>query len=86
MVLQRLQEPGIQAALAVAQGVSESTVSRTKTDKLEDAIAMITHLGFKIVPESKVCVDRAMYEAMATIAGRAMSDDSTARRLVWEED
>lgn len=86
MVLQRMQEPGIQAVLAVAQGVSESTISRIKTEKLEDALMLLSHLGFKVVPESKVCVDRTMYEAMVTIASRAMSDESTARSLVWEED
>jgi DNA-binding XRE family transcriptional regulator len=82
-VLQRLQAPGIQSNLAIALGVSESTVSRIKTDKLEDAIALITQLGFKVVPENQVCVDRAMYEALTTIASKAMADDSVARRLMW---
>lgn len=86
MVLVRLQDSGIQAALAVAQGVSESTISRIKNEKLEDAITLLVHLGFKVVSESKVCVDRSMYQAMVTIAGRAMSDSSTAQKLVWEDE
>lgn len=86
MVLTRLQDTGIQASLAIAQGVSESTISRIKNEKLEDAITLLVHLGFKVVSESKVCVDRSMYQAMVTIAGRAMSDSSTAQKLVWEDE
>ena len=85
-VLQRMQEPGIQAAIAAAQGVSESTISRIKSDKLEDAILLLMHLGFKVVPEGKVCVDRSMYEALTTIASKAMADGAISRKLVWEDE
>lgn len=40
-VLQALQVPGTARNLAQAMGVSEATISRTKTEKLEDAVALL---------------------------------------------
>jgi len=85
-VLQSLQEPGAQRHLAAAMGVSEATISRVKTEKLEDAMALLYQLGFKVVPVERVCVDLQMYEAMTRIATRAMADAETARRLVWGDE
>lgn len=85
-VLQALQPSGTQANVALALGVSESTVSRTKTEKLEDAIALLYQLGFKVVSGERVCVDRDKYEAMCTIARAAMSCPLTAQRLIWDEE
>lgn len=85
MVLQAMQDPGTQRNLAQVLGVSESTVSRIKNEKLEDALALIYQLGFKVVDASRVCVDRSKYEAMVTIARAAMADEDTARRLIWED-
>lgn len=80
-----MEEPGTGRNLAQVLGVSETTVSRTKTEKLEDAITLLYHLGFKVVDESRVCVDRQAYEAMATLARKAMSCEHMARRLIWDE-
>lgn len=85
-VLQAMQDAGTARNVAVALGVSESTVSRIKTEKLEDAIALLYQLGFKVVDASRVCVARDRYEAMVTIAGAAMSCPETARKLIWEGD
>jgi len=85
MVLQSMQDPGTQRSVAHVLGVSESTVSRIKNEKLEDALALVYQLGFKVVESSRVCVDRSTYEAMATIARAAMSDEQTVRRLIWED-
>lgn len=83
-VLQSMQDPGTQRNVALALGVSESTVSRTKAT-LEDAIALLYQLGFKVVESSRVCVDRARFEAMVTMASAAMADEQTVRRLTWDE-
>lgn len=85
LLLQAMQDPGTQRNLALALGVSESTVSRTKTEKLEDAVTLIYQLGFKVVASDRVCVDRAKFEAVLMLARAAMSDEDTVRKLVWEE-
>ena len=80
-----MEEPGTGRNLAQVLGVSETTVSRTKTEKLEDAITLLCHLGFKLVDESRVCVDRDTYEAMSALARKALSCEHMARRLIWDE-
>ena len=84
-VLRSMEEPGTAKNIAQILGVAESTVSRTK-DTLENAIGLLYQLGFKVVSNDKVCVDRPTYEAMAHIAQRAMSDEQTAKRLIWDEE
>ena len=49
-VLQATQDPGAAKQIAIALSVSEATVSRAKTDKLDDAVALLYALGFKVVP------------------------------------
>jgi len=84
-VLRAMEEPGTGRNLAQVLGVSETTVSRIKTEKLEDAITLICHLGFKVVSEARVCVDRTAFEAMATLARRAMSCEHISRQLIWDD-
>lgn len=55
-VLQVLQNPGKGGALAVSMGVSDSAVSRLKTDHLEPVLHMLYRLGFKLVSSDMVCV------------------------------
>lgn len=50
-VLQSLSVAGKQASIAAAMGVSDSTVSRIKTQDLEGCIQFLYHAGFKLVPE-----------------------------------
>ena len=85
-VLQRLQTPGTQTAIAAAMGVSESTISRMKTEQLEHLCLLLAHAGLKIVSIEKVCVDAEMYAALSCIASRAMADEETSRKLVWEDE
>jgi hypothetical protein len=40
LALQRLQEPGKAGAVAVAMGVSDSTISRIKTERMEEVVAL----------------------------------------------
>jgi hypothetical protein len=83
--LDAMKPDGTARNVAQAMGVSEATVSRIKNEKVEDAIALLYQLGFKVVDESRVCVDRSAYEALSTLARKAMSCDQTARRLIWDE-
>lgn len=84
-VLKRLGTTS-QAAIAVATGISEPTISRVKNEHLETLCLLLAHAGLKIVSAERICVDREMYEAMTKIATRAMADSEMAQRLVWEDE
>lgn len=87
IVLQRVQRDASQVAIATAMGVSESTVSRLlHPDTLEKVMSVLAHAGLKVVPVERVCVDPVMYQAMTSIAAKAMSDTTTAQRLVWGDE
>lgn len=67
-------------------GVSEATISRLKNEHLAGFCAMLAHAGLKVVPVAYVCVNRESYEAITLIASRAMSNQDTAKKLLWDED
>ncbi|MFT3720399.1 AsnC family protein [Pseudorhodoferax sp.] len=83
-VLRALQEPGRQVALATALGVSESTVSRFKTEQLEQLCAFLAHLGMKIVPSTHRCIDPKTFDAFEVLFSKAMSM-TTPARLIFED-
>ena len=72
---------GTQAALAVAMGVSETTVNRLKADHLENMTLMLAHLGLKIVPSDYRCVNSAAYEFLTQTHNRVMQ---VAPELIWD--
>lgn len=76
--------------LAKGAGIKdEGQVSRVRSGqlgaKLTEVLGMIYAAGFKCVSIEKICVDRAMYEAMVTVNARVMRDEQTVRRLTWDE-
>lgn len=81
-VLQRLGESGTQRTLAQVLGTSETTISRIKTEKLEDAIALMVHLGFSIVPPGMRCYPEEYVQALHTMAKLQMQQ--AAPTLEWE--
>ncbi|MBI3157615.1 MAG: hypothetical protein HYZ20_19720 [Burkholderiales bacterium] len=81
-VLQCLQEPGTQRNLAHAMGVSEATISRVKTEKLEDALALLYQLGFKVVPSDRLCVPTDYLQALHVLAREHMRAE---RVLEWDD-
>jgi AraC-like DNA-binding protein len=81
MALQALQDPGSQRTVAQVLGVSESTVSRIKTEKLEDAITLLCHLGFKVVPVGMRCYPEDYVQALHTMAKLQMQH---APQLEWD--
>lgn len=83
-ILRALQEPGRQVALATAMGVSESTVSRFKSEQLEQFCSFIAHLGLKVVPNEFQCVDQKTFAAFQVLWERAMSQTSAAK-LIFED-
>ena len=83
LVLQRLQEPGTGVAVAAAMGCSESTVSRLKTEKLEEMALFMACLGLKVVPAEFKCVDPAAYAFLTATHEKVMR---VAPQLIWEAD
>lgn len=77
-VLQVLQEPGTQAAIALAMGVSESTVSRLKNEHLQTLCTLLVHCGFKLVTLDASVVPRAKLEALMTLAKAHLESSSAA--------
>ena len=83
LALQALQEPGRAAALAVAMGCSESSISRLKNEHMEQVLLFIAHLGLKVVPMEHTCVSRETYEFLTRSHQRVMAQ---APQLIWGED
>lgn len=67
----------------------DTQVSKIRSGQLgaqiKDVVRLLNAAGLKVVSSEKVCVDRARYEAMVTMATAAMSDEQTMRRLTWDE-
>lgn len=83
LVLQRMKDPGSGTAVATSMGVSESTVSRIKNERLEEVMIFLAHLGLKVVPAEYKCVDRSTYEFLTTTHQRIMQ---TQPQLVWGDE
>lgn len=83
LALQRLQEPGKATSVAESMGVSDSTVSRIKTERMEEVIVLLAHLGLKVVPAEFKCVDPAAYAFLTTTHEKVMR---RAPELIWEQD
>ncbi len=83
-MLQRLQEPGTQVALASGMGVSESTISRFKNDQLETFCQMVAHLGLKVVPAEMQCFPADRIQALLTLSKAHLEQISQADQLRWE--
>jgi AraC-like DNA-binding protein len=82
-VLQALQEPGTARTIAQVMGVSEATISRIKTEKIEDALALLYQLGFKVVEQDRHCVQADYLKALQVMAREHMRRD--APTLQWDE-
>ena len=82
-VLQAMQTPGKGGAVAVTLGVSDSTVSRMKTEHLEGALQLIYALGFKVVQGDSKCIDPATYQFLTNKHAHVMR---VAPQLIWESE
>lgn len=82
LVLQRLAA-ATQTATAAAMGVSESTINRIKTERLEEVLTMMAHLGLKVVPFEFKCVDPEAYAFLTRTHERVMRQ---APQLIWDVD
>ena len=83
LALKALQEPGKAAAVAAAMGTSDSTVSRIKTDRLEEVLIFLSHLGLKVVPAEFKCVEPSAYAFLTQTFERVQQK---APQLIWDAD
>lgn len=84
-VLKSVQDPGRQAAIAVAMGVSESTISRLKNEHLDTLCGILAHAGLKIVPVEMKCFPPEKIDALLTLAKAHLASIENADELVWED-
>ena len=80
--LEAMKPPGTARNLAQVRGVSETTVSRIKTDMVEDALALLYQLGFKVVPQEMRCYPADYVKALHTMA--RMHVQSPPEQLDWD--
>jgi hypothetical protein len=74
------------SALDSAMGKGESWAKKVGYGNqgvmLDDIPKLLDVLGLKVVDKSKVCVDREVYEAYKTLAGKAITEP---QKLDWSE-
>jgi len=75
-------------AISRAIAKDDSTSSRVRSGDarltLGELCDLIDAAEMKLVSRDRVCVDRKKYEALATIAAAAMSDEESVNKLVWD--
>lgn len=81
--MQGLQEPGRAVAVAAAMGVSESTVSRIKNERLSEVLLFLAHMGWKVVPADSKCMNGAAYDFLTQSHERVIR---CAPNLIWDTD
>ena len=79
-----LAEPGRAAAVAAVMGLSESTISRIKNERLDEVLLFLAHLGLKATPTSYRCIDERTFEAYQVLWEKAMSM-TTPAKLIFED-
>lgn len=79
----RVKEAESQAAIALAMGKSEATVTRLLSDHLDNFGALLSQLGLKVVPTEYRCVDPEAYAFLTSTHERVMRK---APQLIWDRD
>lgn len=83
LALHAMQDAGKAGEVAAAMGVSDSTISRIKTERLEEVVLFLAHLGLKVVPSAYKCVDPAAYDFLTATHQRLMQK---VPELIWEQE
>ena len=85
LLLQRLASVG-QNDAADAIKVSETLVSRLKSDHSENFTALLAALGLKIVPSEYRCYDPEHVEHLQYFARIGMRQEVEPLKLEWDEE
>lgn len=76
--------------IARALGKDDTAACKVRSGEracsVTDLAKLIPLCGLKLVDRDKVCVDRRAYESMTYIASKAMADQATSQRLIWDEE
>lgn len=64
-------------------GISDATASRIKTERMEEVIGFLSHLGLKVVPAEFKCVNPEAYAFLTSTHERVMQK---APHLIWEQE
>ena len=67
LVLQRFQNNGMQTRIAEETGITDTWISRFKSQQLQQACLVLAHLGLKIVDESEQTISEEKLRAFALI-------------------
>lgn len=75
-----------QMKVAESLGVSESTISRQKSDgKPKESAAWLAAHGLKAVPANYKCYDPKSIDALLTLAKERMAQLESPDHLLWED-
>jgi hypothetical protein len=69
--------------VATLMNVSDSKVSGLKTEKMEECIALLAHIGLKVVPTEHVCMSRDAHTFLTASHARIVK---CAPQLLWGEE
>jgi hypothetical protein len=83
-ILRAMQEPGRQVAIATAAGVSESTISRFKSEQIDQFCVFLAHAGLKVVPVEMQCFQPEKIQALLTLAKDHLRAIQTPDQLIWD--
>ncbi len=64
-----------QGAIAQVMGISDSSMSRWKSDEIPVMAKFLGALGLKVVPETHVCVDPEYLRSLRTFARKGLEAD-----------
>lgn len=81
LALRRLSE--LKAThVAEAMGTSDAAISKLKNEHLEQSIALLAHLGLKVVDASAKCMPRDAFEFLTATHQRVMA---RVPHVIWED-
>ena len=76
-----MKPAGTGVSLAMAIGKSEASISRIKNEQLEDVMLLVSHLGFKLVSNDRVCIQKDELNMLRQTYARAVQNEQTAALL-----
>lgn len=75
--------------LCKAIGKDDTQASRIRSGQIgasvQDVVRLLYAAGLKVVNADRVCIHGPTYQAMATIAARAMANAEIAQKLTWDD-
>ena len=79
---ERMKDSALDSAMGKGESWAKKVGYGDQGVKLDDIPRLLAALDLKVVDKSKVCVDREVYEAYKTLAGKAITEP---KKLDWDE-